>query len=42
MNYYLVLLPIALVLIISKSLMKLCERIKLPSVLGMLLAGRRR
>ena len=39
MNYYLVLLPIALVLIISKSLMKLCERIKLPSVLGMLLAG---
>jgi Kef-type K+ transport system membrane component KefB len=39
MNYYLVLLPIALVLIISKSLMKLCERLKLPSVLGMLLAG---
>ena len=39
MNYYLVLLPIALVLITSKSLMKLCDRIKLPSVLGMLLAG---
>jgi Kef-type K+ transport system membrane component KefB len=39
MEYYLVLLPAALLLVASKVLMKLCERINLPSVIGMLLAG---
>jgi len=39
MEYYLVLLPAALVLLTSKIFMKLCERINLPSVVGMLLAG---
>lgn len=39
MSYYLILLPIALVLITSKIFMKLCNRIHLPSVIGMLIAG---
>ncbi|NLI53887.1 MAG: cation:proton antiporter [Clostridiales bacterium] len=39
MEYYLVLLPAALLLLISKLLMKLCERINLPSVVGLLVAG---
>ncbi len=39
MDYYLVLLPVALLLIVSKILMKFCNMLKLPSVVGMLLAG---
>lgn len=39
MDYYLILLPVALLLITSKLFMKLCERIHLPSVIGMLVAG---
>jgi len=39
MEYYLVLLPVALLLITSKLFMKLCERLHLPSVIGMLVAG---
>jgi len=39
MDYYLILLPVALLLITSKIFMKLCERINLPSVIGMLIAG---
>lgn len=39
MEYYLVLLPAALLLFCSKIFMKLCERINLPSVVGMLVAG---
>ena len=39
MEYYLVLLPLAFILIISKAGIKLCEKIKLPSVVGMLLTG---
>lgn len=39
MEYYLVLLPAALLLVTSKIFMKLCERINLPSVIGMLIAG---
>ena len=39
MEYYLVLLPLAFILIISKAGTKLCEKIKLPSVVGMLLTG---
>ena len=39
MEYYLVLLPVALLLITSKILMKFCNRLKLPAVIGMLLAG---
>lgn len=39
MTYYLVLLPIALLLITSKVFMKLCEKVKMPAVIGMLLAG---
>ncbi|MEA4831188.1 MAG: cation:proton antiporter [Oscillospiraceae bacterium] len=39
MQYYLILLPIALLLIVSKVLMKFCSKIGLPGVIGMLLAG---
>lgn len=39
MEYYLVLLPAALLLLISKLLMKVCEKINLPSVVGLLVAG---
>lgn len=39
MNYYDVLLPLSIILVISKVLVKLCERAGLPKVVGMLLAG---
>lgn len=39
MEYYTLLLPIALILVLSKILMKVCERLNLPAVIGMLLAG---
>jgi Kef-type K+ transport system membrane component KefB len=39
LEYYLVLLPAALVLLTSKIFMKICERVNLPSVVGMLVAG---
>lgn len=39
MEYYLVLLPLALILILSKFMVKLCEKIGLPSVVGMLITG---
>ncbi len=39
MEYYVVLLPLALLLVVSKLLMKLCNRIGIPAVIGMLLAG---
>ena len=38
-EYYKILLPIALILIVSKLLMKLCKKIRLPEVVGMLIAG---
>ena len=38
-EYYQILLPIALILIVSKILMKICQRFNLPEVIGMLLAG---
>lgn len=39
MEFYLVLMPAALLLLISKLLMKVCEKINLPSVVGLLVAG---
>ena len=39
MEYYLVLLPAALLLLTSKVFMKLCEKVHLPAVIGMLIAG---
>ncbi|MBO5024355.1 MAG: cation:proton antiporter [Clostridia bacterium] len=39
MEYYSVLLPLAIILVLSKVLVKFCERLNLPSVVGMLLAG---
>jgi len=39
MEFYLVLLPAAMLLLISKLLMKVCEKINLPSVVGLLVAG---
>ncbi len=39
MDYYLIFLPLAMLLIVSKVLMKGCERIGIPAVVGMLLAG---
>ena len=39
MEYYQILLPLALLLLISKLFMKICTRFGLPSVIGMLLAG---
>ncbi len=38
-EYYEVLLPIALIIITSKLLMKLCKKLNLPEVIGMLIAG---
>ncbi len=38
-QYFQVLLPIALILIVSKLLMRLCKRVGLPEVIGMLIAG---
>lgn len=39
MEYYEILLPLALLLVVSKLLMKLCSKIGIPEVVGMLLAG---
>lgn len=39
MEYYVILLPIALLLATSKFLMKVCEKYNVPAVVGMLLAG---
>lgn len=39
MEYYQLLLPIGLLLALSKVFMKLCEKFKIPAVVGMLLAG---
>ena len=39
MEYYDVLLPLAIILGLSKVLVKICERFSLPRVVGMLLAG---
>lgn len=39
MEYYQLLLPIGLLLALSKVFMKLCEKFKIPSVVGMLIAG---
>ena len=39
MEYYSVLLPLAIILVVSKVLVKFCEKLNLPSVVGMLLAG---
>jgi Kef-type K+ transport system membrane component KefB len=39
MEYYEVLLPLALLLALSKVFMKICARVRIPSVVGMLLAG---
>lgn len=39
MEYYSVLLPLALILVLSKALSKICGKFKLPQVVGMLLAG---
>lgn len=39
MEYYSVLLPLALIMLISKLLVKGCEHINMPKVVGMLLAG---
>lgn len=39
MEYFSILLPLAILLVISKILMKLCEKIKIPAVIGMLMAG---
>ncbi len=39
MEYYSVLLPLALIMLLSKLLVKGCERINMPKVVGMLLAG---
>lgn len=39
MQYYQLFLPLAILLVLSKMLMKVCGKIGLPSVIGMLLAG---
>ena len=39
MDFYSVLLPLAIILALSKVLVKLCERIHIPAVVGMLAAG---
>ena len=39
MEYYDVLLPLAIILVLSKVFTKCCERVKLPQVVGMLLTG---
>lgn len=38
-EYYIILLPLALILVLSKILMKVCQKLNLPSVIGMILAG---
>ncbi len=38
-DYFVVLLPLALILILSKVSSKLCEKIGLPGVIGMLISG---
>lgn len=39
MQYYELFLPLAILLVLSKLLMKVCNKVGLPSVIGMLLAG---
>ena len=39
MEYYSIFLPLALILVVSKVLSKLCAKFGMPSVVGMLLAG---
>lgn len=39
MEYYSMLLPLALILLLSKTLAKGCVRLNLPSVVGLLLTG---
>lgn len=39
MEYYTVLLPLAIILLVSKVLSKACSKIGMPNVVGMLLAG---
>lgn len=39
MEYYDVFLPLAMILLISKTLTKVCERFRLPQVVGMLMTG---
>ncbi|MGN0173672.1 MAG: cation:proton antiporter [Acutalibacteraceae bacterium] len=39
MEYYTVLLPLAIILLVSKVLSKVCSKIGMPNVVGMLLAG---
>lgn len=39
MDYYVVLLPLGIILVVSKLLSKLCRKVNLPQVIGMLLAG---
>lgn len=38
-DYYIILLPLALILIFSKIFMKVCKKLNLPSVIGMIVAG---
>lgn len=38
-DYYIILLPLALILIFSKIFMKICKKLNLPSVIGMIVAG---
>lgn len=38
-EYYTLLLPLALILLLSKIMTKVCEKLNLPSVVGMLFAG---
>ena len=39
MEYFSILLPLSLILLISKILSKLCAKFSLPQVVGMLLTG---
>ena len=39
MSYFQILLPLAMILVFSKLLCRVCDKIKLPKVVGMLLAG---
>ena len=38
-DYYIILLPLALILIFSKIFMKICKKLNLPSVIGMIVGG---
>ncbi len=38
-NYYIILFPLALILLLSKIFMKVCQKLNLPSVIGMIMAG---